>query len=454
VGALTVLFASLLTAPAAAQNTTLEDVWLRVKSLTAVVNAEKAKTAALEAAVSELETKVAMLEASQAAQDADIANLIDQVAAAGLCPQGSEPVCCEQGTEFCPMSGCADLSSDADNCGDCGVSCGTSESCIDGACVFTCSAASDCGATGDTCSGGQCYCGQAQPCAGGAVCIAGACTLCGNGVADDGEDCDPADPSVLGCNPDCTFDECAPNVIFAVGVFGTTTCESRCTSEGRFCLGIGTDDLASNGLFNDCGSATTGVATMTSPGTCGTVLGGAGCSEFTQCLCSPPAFSVGAIFAVGVFGTTTCDSRCTSEGGTCVGIGTNESATDGMFNDCGSATSGVATELSAGSCSTVLGGAGCSEFTNCRCEFPDPTCSFATFAVGVFGTTTCESRCASEGGMCVGMGTDEDATNGLFNDCGSATSGVATTTSPGSCDTVLGGNGCSEFTNCRCLPVP
>lgn len=155
---------------------------------------------------------------------------------------------------------------------------------------------------------------------------------------------------------------------------------------------------------------------------------------------------------MGVFGTTTCNSRCAGEGGTCVGLGTDSGASNGLYYECGQASSGVATQTAQGSCSTVLGGNGCSEYTNCKCSVPTPICTEPAFAVGVFGTTTCASRCQAEGGICVGLGTDTDALNGLYFECGNATSGVATQTAPGNCNTILGGNGCSEYTNCRCYP--
>ncbi|MCB9787616.1 MAG: hypothetical protein H6744_13120 [Deltaproteobacteria bacterium] len=429
--------------------------------IAALVDADQlqaAQIAALEADGSAQDAQIAALGADNAALNGALAALVARVGAleaaqggdAG-CAAGEAPVCCPQGETFCPTLGCVDLASNDEACGGCGTACGPELTCLDGACGLACVDDADCGVAGDACVAGQCTCGGGAPCLGQQLCGASGCTLCGNGVVDSGEECDDGnDDDTDLCTNACTAGVCAPEVIFAVGVFGTTTCDSRCASQGEECIGIGTDDEALNGQFMDCGSATSGVATSASPGTCATVLGGQGCSEYTSCRCAPTSEEQ-VVFAVGVFGTTTCDSRCSSEGGVCAGIGTDSGATDGMFMDCGSATSGVAISASPGTCATVLGGQGCSEYTSCRCKTPSPTCSETAFAVGVFGTTTCESRCLAEGGTCVGLGTDDDGLNGLYNACApGATSGVATTTAPGSCSTVLGGNGCSEFATCRC----
>jgi len=301
------------------------------------------------------------------------------------------------------------------------------------------------GLFGSTCDVDPDVCGE------GYVCRENTCTLCGNGVVDAGEACDDGNTyEEDGCTSTCELNECADNVIFAVGVYGTTSCDQRCASEGMACVGIGTDSGATNEQYWECFGRNSGVATETAAGSCGTVLGGDGCSEYTQCRCKP-VWNYEAIFAVGVYGTTTCASRCASQGQVCAGIGTNEDATNGQYYECFGATTGVATQTAAGSCDTVLGGDGCSEYTNCNCREPNDACAESIFAVGVYGTTTCASRCASQGQTCVGIGSTQNASDDRYFSCFGANSGVATQTAPGTCNTVLGGNGCSEYAYCACL---
>lgn len=435
----------------------------RLDALEAGAAAAQAQIAALQAAVAALQSEnaaladqIADLQAVDAGHDARLAALDAQVAALQaaladfvLCPVGEAPVCCPEGTTFCGGA-CVDLDQDAANCGACGTACGGGQECVAGVCGLACQTAADCGPVGDTCAAGVCSCGDETPCAGGAVCADSTCTLCGNGAVDAGEACDDgnADPDDH-CANDCTPGPCAPEALFAVGIYGTTTCAQRCAAEGSVCVGIGTDEFASDGLYNDCGTATSGIASQTAPGTCDTVLGGQGCSEFTRCACAPVA-ETQVQFAVGIFGSTTCDGNCAALGGTCLGIGTDDGATNGLYFECGQATSGIGSTQVQGGCGTVLGGQGCSEYTSCQCLVPDDTCTDTVFAVGIFGSTTCAGNCAAQGGVCVGIGTDDGGLNGQYFECGTAISGIGTTPTAGTCDTVLGGEGCSEYTTCRC----
>ena len=427
----------------------------RLAALEAAAAQQAQRTDALEAAngrqarrLRDLEAQVAALQAENATQTARITALEGALGAVATCGAGEAPVCCPQGESFCG-NGCVALDTDAAHCGACGNVCGHGETCINGACGLACAVAADCGEAGNECNDGTCGCDGDAACGDNEVCRNG-CTACGNGVVDDGEVCDDGNlEDGDRCANDCTAGQCAPDVVFAVGVFGTTTCAQNCRLAGGTCVGIGTDDQASNGLYNDCGDSNSGIATDTAAGTCETVLGGNGCSEYAYCACAPVT-EVETAFAVGVFGTTTCDANCASVGGTCTGIGTDAGASNGLYYECGASNSGVASETAPGGCGTTLGGNGCSEYTTCQCAVPSALCTDTVFAVGVYGTATCASNCAAQGKTCVGIGTDQDGLNGQYFECGDRESGVATDTAAGTCATVLGGNGCSEYTTCRC----
>ena len=94
-------------------------------------------------------------------------------------------------------------SDDGDGCGnDCRPSCELDSECDDGR---VCNGE-------ETCSGGACVAGAAQPdgtsCGANASCRAGSCapTTCGDGLVDTGESCDDANTTEGdGCDNDCTF---------------------------------------------------------------------------------------------------------------------------------------------------------------------------------------------------------------------------------------------------------
>ncbi|NUN14566.1 MAG: hypothetical protein HUU55_13130 [Myxococcales bacterium] len=427
----------------------------RVNSLFFTLKQEQEKTAMLQSTVEALQAEVATLQGDNAelvttvfALQQQVAELQNNTNNPAICPVGQAPICCPTDTTLCGNDGCVDILTDPNHCGGCGAVC-DSGNCVEGKCA----------------------------------------------------------PAV-----------CEDEVVFAVGVFGTTTCANNCQAVGKTCIGIGSDEGASDGQYFECSNATGGIGTTLANGTCDTVLGGQGCSEYTNCRCDNPTCSIcgnglveqgevcddgntndgdscsadcmtavcedEVVFAVGVFGTTTCANNCQAVGKTCIGIGSDDGATNGQYYECGNATGGVGTTLANGTCNTVLGGQGCSEYTQCLCD--NPTCSICgnglveqgevcddgntasgdgcnadctaiecieetVFAVGVFGTTTCSANCQAVGKVCVGIGTDDNASNDVYYQCGNATGGVGTTLAPGTCTTVLGGQGCSEYTQCACL---
>lgn len=85
---------------------------------------------------------------------------------------GDDETCCP-GLE----DPCADLSSDPQNCGACGLSCGSGEPCVDGMCV--CGSAT---ALGGVCAPGEACCGDPAQCQAAEGCVCGR-SLCGAGQA-------------------------------------------------------------------------------------------------------------------------------------------------------------------------------------------------------------------------------------------------------------------------------
>jgi hypothetical protein len=197
---------------------------------------------------------------------------------AGAChtPTSCEggPAC--TGVQTCCTTGCADTSSDPQNCGKCGFACGPDATCVESKCVNGpschgepactgsesccadgCTDTSDdptncgrCGkacAAGETCSGGKCQstaaCNMGPPCMTGLECCPSGCTdtsgdpqncgMCGKACAPDatcvGGICRPANS----CNggPACTGSEqCC-----GTGCANTTTDDNNCGKCGKVC---------------------------------------------------------------------------------------------------------------------------------------------------------------------------------------------------------------------------
>lgn len=159
--------------------------------------------------------------------------------------QHNDAVCSEADRDCCyggsSPSVCTSFQTDEANCGACGHACPAGQTCTSGTCqcppgqtlcagtcVDTNSDPNNCGACGTVCPSG-------------ATCTGGACSsLCGNGVLDPGEACDPPgstcgtsgicspDCSCQGPNPECTgamcgtFTPCNPGSACSAPVCATT----------------------------------------------------------------------------------------------------------------------------------------------------------------------------------------------------------------------------------------
>ncbi len=139
------------------------------------------------------------------------------------CPQLG--VVCKEGTIRCG-NGCADPTSDAKNCGSCGIACGADQVCsastcacragttdCAGTCAVTASDAKNCGSCGHACASGE-VC-EAGECKGG--CALGTSLKCGASCVDAATDpshCGDC-TTVCGAGQSCHAGKCAWDVVLA-----------------------------------------------------------------------------------------------------------------------------------------------------------------------------------------------------------------------------------------------
>ena len=268
---------------------------------------------------------------------------------------------CPAGATAC-STGCKDLTSDAANCGSCGVVCPVSTSCVSGAC--TCSAglaactagcvdltsdAGNCGAcgaacpTGQVCSASVCkgacdagltlcgascvdvstsptHCGVCgNVCGAGLGCVAGSCG-CSGGLTLCGSECVDTASSALHCGA-CGV-SCAGGASCVAGACagGTGGAGTGGTGTGGELLGGASTGGATGG------TAGTGGATGGTAGTGGELLGGAGTGGATGGTAGTGGELLGG---AGTGGVTVCTAGTGCE--TCGGTGGSE---PGVLHGC------------------------------------------------------------------------------------------------------------------------
>jgi hypothetical protein len=374
---------------------------------------------------------------------------------------GGTPDCCSS------QQACRNLSSDINNCGDCGKKCTGPgiDRCAGGKCV--------CGNTGGACPSnldcvsGTCQCipgGRCGGCCDGNTCRTGSSVSnCGKGgVAC--KTCDDSDPCTAdACNSSgtCTTPN-APNVSTTCpgGVCINGSCCTTCRSGSSTCVtSLSTGQCGTGGALcqncsdgnacttDSCSGGSCSYSNVTNGGNCpgGKCVSGnccTGCVQGASCVATPTVSACGA-------GGSACSScidgnPCTNDvcsSGSC----SNPNRTNGAIcptgrcaggSCCGGCRNG---DSCLGGTATSACGAGGIPCTSCSggTECQQATCSGSCGLQNLLDGTSCQSgagECLS-GACCTGCDRGGSCRNGdTVADCGTG-GGACTTCTAGECQT-------------------
>jgi len=328
---------------------------------------------------------------------------------------------CAAGMLSCAV-GCVDGSSDATNCGACGVVCGAGSSCVAGACACQAGFSSCGGGCVDTQSSAT-HCGSCDvACAPGMVCSLGACQSgCTSGLTQCGSDCVDTTSNAAHCG--------ACDVACGAGrtcVSSACACVAPQQDCGGRCVNVATDPEHCGACGNSCGAGTC-VGGGCVAGTGGAATGGQGSGGTTG----------GA--ATGGEGAGGAATGGVATGGAPTGGAATGGVTTGGVATGGVTTGGVATGgVSTGGANTGGTGGDCTNVRPTGTDWDEATCdqwasqTEECSAAWMIDNGYCDESC----GRCSGSGTGGAGTGGVAT--GGATTGGATT---GGATTGGGGTG-------------
>ena len=350
----------------------------------------------------------------------------------GTCQCGASPAC--QGDERCCDGGCANLLTDLDNCGFCGVACNPAQA--------------------DSCNAGNCTCGAGPACTGSEICCGGQCvnpltdpdncggcaSVCGNNgtIRSCSSGLCACQAGFSRCPGDTTPGSCATDLKSNANNCGT--CGARCGSNGtaRQCVdgscACDSTHARCNGDGSDSVSCETSIATTSNCSGCG--ISCVGMVPNAIPVCQSQMCEIGSCItgfgncsgAPGCEQPLNVDGNCGSCGKKCPGGQECEDRGDGV-----------------GECKSICGGSelycngGCAVESDslCGCPRVDCTSGLEINEVGTCVDSSCEVACENgyprcPGNECPGS-TDNQRCGADCADCDAIASAQSTTVSSASC---------------------
>ena len=359
---------------------------------------------------------------------------------------------CGAGQADCGGGFCRDVTSDVQNCGQCGQLCGTGQLCQSGVCtcgaglqacpsgcVDTLTSPTNCGTCGNACAAGQaCTNGQCACQAGLENCGAG-CVDTRTTAASCGLSCATAVPC-MAPTPYCSQGACT-----AACAAGETSCDSSCVNiltDQSNCGSCGNACPAGQSCSNgncgcptgqlDCGAGC--VDTLSNPsdcGSCGIVCGGGQQCVSGQCTCPPGQINCGGSCVTGT--SCPCSPACavdeTCTNGTCV-------CNAGLTDCSGTCTDITSDPANCNGCGLACTGGKTCSGSACVCPAGQEDCNGSCVAAGTCATA-CNPACTGSkecvNGACACPATAPTDCNGSCADlttsathcgeCGNACSG-------------------------------